>query len=132
MKKYAILAIICLLLIGCESTKEEKTKPEKKIEKYSLVSTEDRLVFKSEDNYEVVFYENDKIVGVESVIKFKTPEEAENYFKEESYGSSEEIRVVYDVFITSETEDYWEDYENLSREDLKKYMEDAEYEYVSK
>ena len=132
MKKVLYLIAVCLLLVGCGTIKnEEHEKPTKEIKKYSLVSTDDRLVFKNEDTYEVVYYENDKIFKVESVIKFDTPEEAEKYFKEESYGNSETISCVYDVFITEETDDYWEDYKDLSREELKKYMSEAEYEYIS-
>ena len=132
LKKLACLFVVCILLVGCGTIeREEKEKIEKEVEKYSLVSTKDRLVFKSEDIYEVVYYENDKIVKVETAIKFKTPAEAEQYYKEESYGNFETISYVYDVFITEETDDYWEDYKDLNQEELKNYMEQAEYEYIS-
>lgn len=132
LKKLACLFVVCILLVGCGTIeREEKEKTEKEVEKYSLVSTKDRLVFKSEDIYEVVYYENDKIVKVETAIKFKTAAEAEQYYKEESYGNFETISYVYDVFITEETDDYWEDYKDLNQEELKNYMEQAEYEYIS-
>ena len=107
-----------------------KKEKEKEIKKYSLNSTENRLVFKNDNTYEVVYYENDKIVKVESAIKFSTPAEAEKYYKEESYGSSDIISYMYDVFIVEETDDYWEDYKDLNRDDLKEYMKNAEYEFV--
>lgn len=131
MKNFIVLLITCLLLIGCGNVKKEEiVKPQKEIEKYSLVSSDSRLVFKNENTYEIVYYENDKVFKVETAIKFNTPAEAERYFKEESYGNSETIRYVYDVFIVEETNDYWEDYKDLSREELVDYMKKAEYEYI--
>ena len=130
MKKIVYLIAICILLVGCGNVKKEEVKEpkkEKEVEKYSLVSTDNRLVFKSEDTYEVVYFEDEKIVKVETAIKFKTPEEAEQYYKEESFGNSETISYMYDVFITEETEDYWEDYKDLNKQELTKYMSDADY-----
>lgn len=133
MKKGLVLIIICLLLVGCGNIKKEENneKPKKEVEKYSLVSTDNRLVFKNENSYEVVYYENGIITKVESAIKFDTKEEAERYYKEESFGSSETISYIYDVFIVEETEDYWEDFKDLTKDALINYMEEAEYEYVS-
>ena len=122
---------MCLLIVGCNSTKEPEEINVKVEEKYSLVSTDDRLVFNYEDNYEIVYYEDGNIVKVETAIKFLTEEEAKQYFKEEQYGSSETIRRSYDVVIIEETDDYWEDYKNLSPEDLKTYMANAEYTFVN-
>ena len=128
MKKIVYLIAICILLVGCGNVKKEEVKkPKKEVEKYSLVSTDNRLVFKSEDTYEVVYFEDEKIVKVETAIKFKTPEEAEQYYKEETFGNSETISYMYDVFITEETEDYWEDYKDLNKQELTKYMSDADY-----
>ena len=133
MKKVIYLIAVCVLLVGCGNVKKEETKEpekeEKEVEKYSLVSTWDRLVFKSEEDdiYEIVYFEDDVIVKVETAIKFKTPAEAEQYYKEESVGNSETISYMYDVFITEETEDYWEDYKDLNRDNLEKYMQEANY-----
>ncbi|MBP5408088.1 MAG: hypothetical protein J6Y42_03010 [Bacilli bacterium] len=133
MKKVIYLITVCLLLVGCGNVKKEETKEpekeEKEVEKYSLVSTSDRLVFKSEEDdiYEIVYFEDETIVKVETAIKFKTPAEAEQYYKEESIGNSETISYMYDVFITEETEDYWEDYKDLNKENLEKYMQEANY-----
>ncbi len=133
MKKVIYLIAVCLLLVGCGNVKKEETKEpekeEKEVEKYSLVSTSDRLVFKSEEDdiYEIVYFEDETIVKVETAIKFKTPAEAEQYYKEESIGNSETISYMYDVFITEETEDYWEDYKDLNKENLEKYMQEANY-----
>lgn len=131
MKKIICLILMCLLIVGCNSTKEPEEINVKVEEKYSLVSTDDRLVFNYEDNYEIVYYEDGNIVKVETAIKFLTEEEAKQYFKEEQYGSSETIRRSYDVVIIEETDDYWEDYKNLSPEDLKTYMANAEYTFVN-
>ena len=133
MKKVIYLIAVCLLLVGCGNVKKEETKEpekeEKEVQKYSLVSTSDRLVFKSEEDdiYEIVYFEDETIVKVETAIKFKTPAEAEQYYKEESIGNSETISYMYDVFITEETEDYWEDYKDLNKENLEKYMQEANY-----
>ena len=132
MKKLLIL-LFCLCLVGCGKVTKEKEKinKEDKIQKYSLVSSVDRLVFKNENNYEVVYYENDKIVKVESAIKFDTKEEAQRHYKEESYGSSETLKCIYDVFIVEELEDYWEDYKDLNKDELIDYMGNANYILVA-
>lgn len=128
-----ILVLMSILtLCGCSANNEkEKSKVKKEpIENYSLVSTEDRLVFNQKNKYEIVNYENDKIVKVETAIKFKTEEEALKYYKQESFGSSYEIKVVYDVFVREELTDYWEDYKSLSKSELKEYMKKANFNYV--
>ena len=132
MKKISYLFIICVFLIGCVnvSSNTKKDNKQENIEKYSLVSSENRLVFKNENSYEIIYYENDKIVKVESAIKFDTPEEAKKYYTEESYGSSDIISCVYDVFIVEETEEYWEDYKDLNVDEIKQYMEKADYTFI--
>ncbi len=130
MKKILYLIPICLLIVGCGTKKIENIDVEV-TEKYSLVSTGDRLVFESENNYEIVYFEGNKIVKVETAIKFPTEEEAKQYYKEESISNSDVVRYAGDVFIVEETEDYWEDYKDLSREELKEYMKNAEYTYIN-
>lgn len=132
MKKVFCLLAICIILVGCGKVKNNDIKPnkEEQIKKYSLVSTDDRLVFKNDNNYEVVYYENGKIVKVESAIKFDTEAEAKRYFLKESYGSSDVINYIYDVFIIEQTSDYWDDYKSLNQEELKEYFKKADFEFV--
>ncbi len=131
MKRILCFILILILLTGCGNiSKKGKINKDDKIPKYSLISTENRLVFKNGNNYEVVYYENNKIVKVESVIKFNTKEEAQRYYKEESYGNSKTIRNVYDCFITEELDDYWEDFKDLNPEELKNYFKNANFTFV--
>lgn len=131
MKKILCLFLIFLATIGCGKVQTiEEPKKEEQIEKYSLTSTSERLVFKNDNNYEVVYYENDKIVKVESAIKFATEAEAKRYFLEESYGTSDEISYIYDTFIIEQTDDYWEDFKDLNSEELKAYFKNSAFEYV--
>ena len=74
--KVLLILLILVSLTGCGKVKKI---PQEKLDKpeYVLKSSEDRLVSSHDSNkYEVVYYENDKIVKVESAIKFKTKEEA--------------------------------------------------------
>ena len=133
MKKFICLFLMFILLVGCGKIKElevDQKKKDDKIVKYSLVSTEERLVFKKGDNYEIVYYENEKIVKVESAIKFESEELAKKHYKEESYGSSENIKYIYDTYIIEQLDDYWEDYKDLDKEELKKYFQEAGFELV--
>jgi len=133
MKKILWLLILILAISGCGKVNKKDDLPskEKNIEKYSLISTENRLVFKNGENYEIIYYENGNIIKVESAIKFDSESAAKLYFEEESYGSSDIIKYVYDVFIVEQTTDYWEDYKDLSPEELKEYYKKANFEYVS-
>lgn len=133
MKKVVLFLSLVIILTGCGQVVKEKEKINKddKKPKYVLVSTEDRLVFKNGNNYEIIYYENEKIVKVESAIKFASEAEAKKYYLEESYGSSDIINYVYDVFIVLQTEDYWEDFKNLTKEELKAYLKASEFEYIA-
>ena len=126
MKKFLYLFLIIFLITGCDGIK--KIKSENNFEKYSLESTSDRLVFKNDNNYEIVYFENEKIVKVESAIKFETEELAKEYYLKESYGNNSTIRYIYDTFIIEQDEDYFEDYKDLSKEQLIDYMVNANYE----
>ena len=129
MKKLVFVLIICLFLIGCGKV-EKKNIKEKNIEKYSLVSSKERLVFKNNNNYEIVYYENDKIIKVESAIKFDSAAAAKRHYLEESYGNNGTINYIDDVFIVLQDSDYWEDYKDLNKEELKDYLSNANYTYV--
>ncbi len=125
MKKIVVLILITFLLTGCGAIK--KISKEKTGEKYSLVSTSDRLVFQDGDNYEVIYFENEKIVKVESAIKFKTEEEAKDYYLKENYGNNDTIKLVGDTFILEQLPDYFEDYKDLNKGELEEYMKSANY-----
>lgn len=132
LKKIFCLFLIVFIITGCGKAEINKnSNKEEQIKKYSLISTTDRLVFKNGSNYEIIYYENSKIVKVESAIKFNTEAEAKKYFNEESYGTSDIISYIYDTFIIEQTEDYWEDFKDLSPEELKEYFKNANFEYVS-
>ena len=131
MKKVLCLFLILLFITGCGKVVNTTTpNKEKQIQKYSLVSTSDRLVFKNDNTYEVIYYENDKIVKVETAIKFATEAEAKRYFMEESYGTSDIISYIYDTFIIEQTDDYWYDYKDLSPDELKDYFKNTDFKYV--
>ena len=120
------------LLVGCGKLVDnypiQKQEPKKEV--YSLVSSIDRYVFKKDNNYEIIYYEDSKIVKVETAIKFDSEEEAKKHFTMESYSTSENIKYVYDVYIVEESDDYYEDYKDLSKNELKEYFKKAGYDFV--
>lgn len=123
--KVLLILLILVSLTGCGKVKEI---PQEKLDKpeYILKSSEDRLVFSHDSNkYEVVYYENDKIVKVESAIKFKTKEEAKQKYLEEKINTFNQTDYINNIYVAIEREDYYEDYKNLSKEELKKYFEKA-------
>ena len=128
MKKVLCLILILFLLTGCEGIK--KIKSDKNFNNYSLKSTSDRLVFRNENKYEIVYFENEKIIKVESAIKFNSENEAKEYYLKESYGNNNTIKYVYNIFIIEQLDDYFEDYKDLSKEQLIDYMQNANYEKV--
>ena len=125
MKKVLCLILILFLLTGCEGIK--KIKSDKNFNNYSLKSTSDRLVFRNENKYEIVYFENEKIIKVESAIKFNSENEAKEYYLKESYGNNNTIKYVYNIFIIEQLDDYFEDYKDLSKEQLIDYMQNANY-----
>ncbi|MCI5703238.1 MAG: hypothetical protein MR265_04555 [Erysipelotrichaceae bacterium] len=123
--KVLLILLILVSLTGCGKVKKI---PQEKLDKpeYVLKSSEDRLVFSHDSNkYEVVYYENDKIVKVESAIKFKTKEEAKQKYLEEKINTFNQTDYINNIYVAIEREDYYEDYKNLSKEELKKYFEKA-------
>lgn len=123
--KVLLILLILIFLTGCGKVKKI---PQEKLDKpeYVLKSSEDRLVFSHDSNkYEVVYYENDKIVKVESAIKFKTKEEAKQKYLEEKINTFNQTDYINNIYVAIESEDYYEDYKNLSKEELKKYFAKA-------
>ena len=123
--KVLLILLILVSLTGCGKVKKI---PQEKLDKpeYVLKSSEDRLVFSHDSNkYEVVYYENDKIVKVESAIKFKTKEEAKQKYLEEKINTFNQTDYINNIYVVIEREDHYEDYKNLSKEELKKYFEKA-------
>ena len=131
MKKVLYLLLV-FLLVGCVEIKKNPAPEPKEVkkEKYSLVSSDDRLVFKEDNNYEIVYYEDFKIVKVEIAIKFDSEEEAMKHYKIESTRISEGIKYVDDTYIAEQDIDYWEDYKDLNKDELKNYFEKAGYEFI--
>ena len=123
--KVLLILLILIFLTGCGKVKKI---PQEKLDKpeYVLKSSEDRLIFSHDSNkYEVVYYENDKIVKVESAIKFKTKEEAKQKYLEEKINTFNQTDYINNIYVAIESEDYYEDYKNLSKEELKKYFAKA-------
>lgn len=132
-EKFKIIIYIfsLFLIVGCGSVnlqESDNKQNQESIKEYSLVSAPERLVFKNGNKYEIVFYENEKIVKVETAIKFETAAEAESYYKQESFGNySINCRYIYNVFIQEELTSYWEDYKDLDKEELEAYYLKAEF-----
>ena len=52
------------------------------------------------------------------------------HYKIESTRISEGIKYVDDTYIAEQDIDYWEDYKDLNKDELKNYFEKAGYEFI--
>lgn len=131
IKIISIIFVLCLIS-GCTISKEnDTTKKNKPKEEYSLISTDERLVFSKDDAYEIIYFEEEKIVKVETAIKYKTEEEAQRNYKIESKNAYyESINYFNNILVKEQLSTYWEDYKDLNKKDLKAYYEKAEYTYI--
>ena len=131
IKIISIIFVLCLIS-GCTISKEnDTTKTNKPKEEYSLISTDERLVFSKDDAYEIIYFEEEKIVKVETAIKYKTEEEAQRNYKIESKNAYyESINYFNNILVKEQLSTYWEDYKDLNKKDLKAYYEKAEYTYI--
>lgn len=127
-----LIFIIILFIPGCSEIASNENNYLESKEEYSLISTANRLVFSLNDKYEIVYYDNNKIVKVETAIKFKTEEEAKFKCQKESLNNnySSNHRYIYNIFIQEETIDYWEDYKTLNQNELENYMKKAGFTYI--
>ena len=130
--KTLLIFTIILFISGCNETKIKENNHNESKEEYSLISTTNRLVFSFNDKYEIVYYENNKIIKVETAIKLETEEEAKLKCQKESLNNnySTNHRYIYNIFIQEETIDYWEDYKSLDQNELKIYMQNAGFTYI--
>ena len=62
--KTLLIFTIILFISGCNETKIKENNHNESKEEYSLISTTNRLVFSFNDKYEIVYYENNKIIKV--------------------------------------------------------------------
>ena len=130
--KTLLIFTIILFISGCNETKIKENNHNESIEEYSLISTTNRLVFSFNDKYEIVYYENNKIIKVETALKLENEEEAKLKCQKESLNNnySTNHRYIYNIFIQDETIDYWEDYKSLDQNELKIYMQNAGFTYI--
>lgn len=130
--KTLLIFTIILFISGCNETKIKENNHNESKEEYSLISTTNRLVFSFNDKYEIVYYENNKIIKVETALKLETEEEAKLKCQKESLNNnySTNHRYIYNIFIQEETIDYWEDYKSLDQNELKIYMQNAGFTYI--
>lgn len=131
IKIISIIFVLCLIS-GCTISKEnDTTKKNKPKEEYSLISTDERLVFSKDNTYEIIYFEEEKIVKVETAIKYKTEEEAQRNYKIENKNAYyESINYFNNILVKEQLSTYWEDYKDLNKKDLKAYYEKAEYTYI--
>lgn len=130
--KTLLIFTIILFISGCNETKIKENNHNESKEEYSLISTTNRLVFSFNDKYEIVYYENNKIIKVETALKLENEEEAKLKCQKESLNNnySTNHRYIYNIFIQEETIDYWEDYKSLDQNELKIYMQNAGFTYI--
>lgn len=130
MKSSKLLYVILIVFICvCGCTDKQVIEDEK--EEYSLISSENRLVFKKEDNYEV-YYLSDGVTKIEKVKAFLNSDYANTYYGTQNELDYKSIRCVDSLVIFEMNDEYLEDYKYLSRTDIMLSMIESDFEYVEK
>jgi len=122
-----ISVILLLNTVGCVNNKNSEISFEN--EEYSLVSTEERLVFKKEDNYQV-FYINENITKIEIVKAFSNNLYANQYYVSQNQLEYKDINCIDNLVIFEMNDEYLKDYEGMFKNDIIFSMVSTGFEYI--
>ena len=122
-----LILLITLVLGGCMN--EDNVSELDEAENYSLVSTEDRLVFKKENNYEV-YYLNNNIIKIEKVKAFANSDYASTYYGKQNALDYKSIKCIDNLVIFEMNDEYLKEYNGLLRTDVMFSMIQSGFEYV--
>lgn len=119
--------ILCITLTGCF---EEKVGDSDKKEEYSLVSTQDRLVFKNKDNYEIYYMGDSVIEKIEKAKIFSSSYYANEYYTKQNALMYKSIKCIDNIVIFEMNDEYLNQNKYLTKTDLIHTMEKSGFTQV--
>lgn len=100
-------------------------------ETYSLVSSQNRLVFKKNDNYEVYCIENDMVTKIEKVKAFSNVDYANEYYAKQNALMYKSVRCIDTLVIFEMNDEYLNENKYLTETDLVYIMEESGFKKVN-
>ena len=122
---FVVSVLFLLSLTGCLSNNINEMEDEK----YSLVSTENKLVFKKDNNYEV-FYLNEGVYKIEKVKAFANETYANQYYAENDSLEYKSVLCVDNLVIFEMPSEYLNSYSGMLRTDIMFSMVESGYEFI--
>lgn len=120
--------VFCINLTGCMTNKNEYLNEN---ETYSLVSSQNRLVFKKNDNYEVYCIENDMVTKIEKVKAFSNVDYANEYYAKQNALMYKSVRCIDTLVIFEMNDEYLNENKYLTETDLVYIMEESGFKKVN-
>lgn len=120
--------VFCINLTGCMTNKSEYLNEN---ETYSLVSSQNRLVFKKNDNYEVYYIENDMVTKIEKVKAFSNVDYANEYYAKQNALMYKSVRCIDTLVIFEMNDEYINENKYLTETDLVYIMEESGFKKVN-
>lgn len=115
-------------LTGCTTNNNEYLNEN---ETYSLVSSQNRLVFKKNDNYEVYYIENNIVTKIEKVKAFSNVDYANEYYASQNALMYKSVRCIDTLVIFEMNDEYLNENKYLTETDLVYNMEESGFKKVN-
>lgn len=122
--------VLCINLTGCINYNNENDDLSNN-ETYSLISTQDRLVFKKDNNYEVYYISGNVITKIEKVKAFSTEDYANEYYAKQNALMYKSVRCIDTLVIFEMNDKYLNENKYLTGTDLVYNMEESGFIKVS-
>lgn len=114
--------VFCINLTGC-MTNESEDLPQN--ETYSLVSSQNRLVFKKSNNYEVYYMGDNIVTKIEKVKVFSNEDYANEYYAKQNALQYKRVRCIDNLVIFEMNDEYLNENKYLTETDLVYNMKES-------
>lgn len=114
--------VFCINLTGC-MTNEGEDLPQN--ETYSLVSSQNRLVFKKSNNYEVYYMGDNIVTKIEKVKVFSNEDYANEYYAKQNALQYKSVRCIDNLVIFEMNDEYLNENKYLTESDLVYNMKES-------
>ena len=122
--------VLCINLTGCINYNNENDDLSNN-ETYSLVSSQNRLVFKKNDNYEVYYIEDNIVTKIEKVKAFSNVDYANEYYAKQNALEYKSVRCIDTLVIFEMNDEYLNENKYLTETDLVYNMEESGFKKVN-